>query len=138
MALLVATSADVERLMKNVFVLPNGCWLWLGARSRGKGNRLWYGSFPLRINGKWRTVRAHRFSSEVFNGHECPPGHDRDHNCTLSLCVHPGCIEVVPKKLNQERKMERKGRGAERYPCPQLAAVEVALAMFDARGEPPF
>ncbi len=126
--MLQATAADVRRFMKYVVPLPCGCWLWVGARSRGRGNRLWYGSFSFYCPQlkKRRTVRAHRFSSEVLGGQHCPPGHDRDHNCELSLCVNPGCIEVVPKTINQERKVSRR-RGRE------VNIVDVALGLHDAQ-----
>lgn len=98
-----ATEADIKRFMSYVDKLPNGCWYWTGARSKGKGNRKWYGSFRV---GK-SSVRAHRFSSEVLNGDDCPPGHDRDHECCFSMCVNPAHIKVVTKARNQELKMER-------------------------------
>ena len=106
MALLKATQADIDRFMEKVDKLPNGCWYWMGARSRGgrstknKWSQKPYGSFSL--NGK--VVRAHRFSSEVLNGDECPEGHDRDHLCSFSMCVCPDHIEVVTKEENQKRK----------------------------------
>lgn len=108
--------------MRYVVVLPCGCWLWVGARSRGRGNRLWYGSFRL---GK-RTVRAHRFAVEVLGKRACPPGHDRDHKCEFSLCVNPGCIEIVSKKVNQERKVDRRARR-------DVNALAMALEMYDAQ-----
>ena len=55
-----------------------------------------------------RTVRAHRFASEVLGGEECPPEHDRDHKCCFSLCVNRDHIEVVHKRINQERKVARR------------------------------
>lgn len=103
MALLHYNSKDLERFFKYVEKLPNGCWFWTGARSRGKGNRKWYGSFRL---GK-TTVRAHRFASEALSGHECPPGHHRDHECCFSLCVNPSHIKVVTHAKNQELKVIR-------------------------------
>lgn len=102
--MLKATDAEIERFMRYVEKLDSGCWYWTGARSRGKGNRKWYGSFRL---GK-RTVRAHRFSSEVLAGDPCPPGYHRDHKCHFSMCVNPGHIEVVTREENQKRKMKRK------------------------------
>lgn len=99
--LLTATDADIERFMSKVDILPNDCWYWTGARSRGKGNKKWYGSFG--IGGK--VVRAHRFSSEVFNCEECPPGFHRDHTCGFSMCVNPQHIEVLTREENQRRKM---------------------------------
>jgi hypothetical protein len=105
MALLQVTYDDVARFLSYVDPLPSGCLFWNGARSRGSGNRKWYGSF--RIPSLKITVRAHRFSSEVFNCHECPPGHHRDHSCAFSLCVCPDHIEVVTKEQNQELKVLR-------------------------------
>lgn len=104
MSLLSATLEDVRRFLGYVEVLPSGGWYWNGARSRGKGNRKWYGSFRL---GK-RTVRAHRFASEVLGRTPCPEGHDRDHKCEFSLCVNPSHIEVVPKLVNNQRKTHRR------------------------------
>lgn len=103
MGKLTASAKDVARFLSKVDKLPNGCWYWMGGRSKGRG-RKWYGSFSL--NGK--TVRAHRFSSEIFNGDECPPGHHRDHICNFSMCVAPHHIEVVPQEINQKRKALRK------------------------------
>ena len=125
-----ATRADVTRFMRYVVVLPCGCWLWVGARSRGgnkKGQKVWYGSFSLHNpeTGKRWTVRAHRFATEVLGKMPCPPGHDRDHKCELSLCVNPGCIEVVPKVVNQERKVARRR-------SRDVSALERALEMYDA------
>lgn len=91
-----ATQEDIARFLGFVDFLPCGCWFWTGARSRGKGNKKWYGSFW--VDG--RTVRAHAFASEVLGGKLCPTGHHRDHTCLFSLCVCPGHIEVVTKEVN--------------------------------------
>lgn len=102
---LQATEDDIKRFFKYVDKLPNGCWFWTGARSRGGGNRKWYGSFHL--NGK--VIRAHRFSAEVIGGKgPLPPGGHRDHECVFSLCVNPAHIEYVTREENQQRKMARK------------------------------
>lgn len=98
-----ASQSDIARFMAKVDQLPGGCWYWTGARSRGAGNRKWYGSFY--VNG--RTVRAHRFASEVLAGDACPPGHHRDHKCSFSMCVCPDHIEVVTAEENQKRKMKK-------------------------------
>lgn len=94
---------EIARFMSYVDVLPNGCWFWTGARSRGKGNKKWYGTFWYR----GLSMRAHRFSNDVLAGRACPPGHHRDHTCCFSLCVCPEHIEVVTHAVNQERKLER-------------------------------
>jgi hypothetical protein len=98
------TQQDIERFIRLVDVLDCGCWYWLGARSRGKGNRKYYGTF--KVNGQ--AVRAHRFSSEALGGKTCPSGCHRDHTCNFSMCVNPAHIEVVTPAENQKRKMARK------------------------------
>lgn len=99
-----ATQEELDRFMSYVDKLPNGCWFWTGGRSRGKGNRKWYGSFWFR--GK--TIRAHKFACD-FIGHfePLPPGQHRDHTCVFSLCVNPEHLEKVTPKVNQERKVTR-------------------------------
>lgn len=92
--------------MSYVEKLPNGCWFWNGARSRGKGNKKWYGSF--RVGGK--TVRAHRFAAEALAKKRCPKGHHRDHLCGFSLCVNPDHLEIVTREENQLRKTDDKVR----------------------------
>jgi hypothetical protein len=98
-----ASPKDIDRFMGYVDRLPSGCWYWTGARSRGRGNRKWYGSFHL----GGRTVRAHAFSCEVIGGKPCPPGHHRDHTCCFSMCVNPEHLDVVTREVNQQRKIAR-------------------------------
>lgn len=96
---------DVGRFMRMVDVLPCGCWFWTGARSRGKGNRKWYGTFHVKGHG---SVRAHRFSDRALGGKpELEPGMHRDHGCSFSLCVNPAHLEHVTHERNQELKVER-------------------------------
>lgn len=104
------TQKDLDRFFAKVDKLPNGCWFWLGARSTGQDRKYHrprkpYGSFWYR----GRVIRAHRFAVECVASppRECPPEHDRDHTCVFSLCVNPDHIEVVPKAVNQERKLDR-------------------------------
>lgn len=101
-----ATDAEIKRFMKYVDKLPNGCWFWTGGRSRGQGNRKWYGSFWFR--GK--SIRAHNFSCDWLKEGEYVPlpfGHNRDHNCFFSLCVNPEHVEAVPFDVNEYRKQFR-------------------------------
>lgn len=103
---------DLVRFLRFVDKLPNGCWFWTGARSRGTGNKKWYGSFGV----KGKVVRAHRFSCEALGGKgPLPAGHHRDHTCVFSLCVNYDHIEYVTHKGNQERKVAR--RAQEGRPC---------------------
>lgn len=99
----MTTNPDAQRFMRFVDKLPCGCWYWLGARSRGKGNRKFYGTF--KVGGK--AVRAHRFAMEALGGVQCLPGQHRDHKCGFSMCVNPDHLEIVSSEENQRRKMER-------------------------------
>lgn len=108
MSLLKASKKDIERFMKKVDKLPNGCWFYMGARSKGgkrEGSKP-YGSFY--VNGK--TVRAHRFSSEVFNKDECPDGFHRAHTCCFSMCVNPEHVKVVPAEENLAERCKTRQR----------------------------
>lgn len=97
------TQADIERFLRYVDKLPNGCWFWTGARSRGKGNRKWYGSFRVGRS----VVRAHKFAAVALgDGHG--EGEHLDHTCVFSLCVNPGHIESVAPEINQARKTMRR------------------------------
>lgn len=99
-----ATNIDIQRFMSLVDMLPNGCWYWTGGRSRGGGNKKWYGTF----NYQGTAVRAHRFSCEKLG--KLPPlpkGWHRDHTCVFSMCVNPAHLEYVTHEENQRRKIER-------------------------------
>ena len=99
------TDADIGRFMRFVDILPNGCWFWGGARSRGAGNKKWYGSFKL---GN-KTIRAHRFSCEALGGlGPLPPGYHRDHKCVFSLCVNPSHLQYLTHAENEQAKKDRR------------------------------
>lgn len=93
------TSNEVARFMSFVYVLPWGCWLWTGGRSRGRGNRQHYGSFWWR----GRSIRAHVFAHDVLAGRVCPAGWHRDHECRFSMCVNPAHITARTPEENQQR-----------------------------------
>lgn len=73
------------------------CQQWRGAKSRGKGNHQWYGSFYT----KGKTVRAHKFSGVAILGLRPGPGDELDHECHDTLCV--SCLEVLTQAQNQAR-----------------------------------
>lgn len=105
-----ATEEEIARFMSFVDVLPNGCWFWTGARSRGGGRRKglkgrgkWYGTF--RFRGK--AIRAHRFSCDYIGHHKpLPKGQHRDHLCRFTLCVRPEHFERVTHAENEKRKTD--------------------------------
>lgn len=73
------------------------CLIFTGARSRGKGNKQWYGSFWT----KGKTVRAHKFFAVAIMGLRPGPGDELDHNCYNTRCV--SCLECVTREINQGR-----------------------------------
>jgi len=104
------TQSDVDRfLRKCIWLERHQCLIWIAARSRGRGNTAWYGSFwlPKRIlpDGRvWpgRTVRAHKFYAVAVLGLRPEPGRHLDHTCQDSLCVRH--IECVPELVNLARR----------------------------------
>lgn len=105
--MIIATPEDIARFMSFVEILPNGCWFWSGARSRGKGNKKWYGTFW--VNREIGSVRAHRFSCDVFGKRPLPKvgRWHRDHNCCFSLCVNEKHLDIVTHEENELLKKAR-------------------------------
>lgn len=96
---------DIERFYRYVEVLPSGCHFWTGARSRGKGNCKWCGSFHY----EGRAIRAHRFADDIVAGRgPLPKGMHRGHACEFSLCVNLEHLERVTHAENERRRHERK------------------------------
>ena len=72
------------------------CWIWTGAKSRGQGNRAFYGSF--KYEGK--AVNAHVFSSREIKKQDCPKGFNRHHICEDTLCVCPEHVDIITEQQN--------------------------------------
>ena len=109
------TKSLLDRFMKYVRVLPNGCWEWTGCRERGG-----YGQFRV---GK-RMRKAHHVAwflkygywpdmKTVETDHIC---HDPK-ICTLGgkcphrRCVNPDHLKLVPKYTGGNRSTERSNGG---------------------------
>ena len=99
-----------------------GCWEWQASKSNGG-----YGTFAVKMNGKFRTTGAHRVAYQLYIS-PIESG-----MCVLHACDNPGCVN--PKHLYQgthkdnTQDMMAKGRhhsqkhnntpAALRYPYPQ-------------------
>lgn len=84
--------------------IPNSpCWIWTGAKSRGGGMKVWYGSF--KYYGK--AIRAHAFAADIIRKLDKPEkGFERHHICEDTLCVCPEHLEVVTKAANLQARWE--------------------------------
>ncbi len=77
---------------------PDGCWLWLGARSNnGYGHTTYRGDA-----GQLRHISAHRRAYSLLRG-PIPTGLDLDHLCRVRHCVNPDHLEPVTRSLNLRR-----------------------------------
>lgn len=99
----------------------NGCWNWNGANTRG------YGCFHSIIEGKRRTLKAHRVSYVFANCQPIPEGMEVLHQCDNPSCVNPAHLSVGTKSDNM-RDAAAKGRictvGKSRTThCPQGHAL---------------
>lgn len=69
-----------------------GCWVWVGAKSRGYGQASHAG----------RVQYVHRITYEAFNG-AVPSGLELDHTCRNRACVNPLHLEPVSHRTNVVR-----------------------------------
>lgn len=100
-----------EKFWANVEV-TGFCWLWLGGKTKdGYGYMGWQKT----------TWTAHKIAHTLLVG-EVPQGLQIDHLCNIRNCVNPCHLEVVTKKENLRRMVERKGwtPGGKKYvPLPE-------------------
>ncbi len=100
------TPDDLQRFMLNVVEFPDGCWIWIGSRTKRRSG---YGRFDRQV--------AHRVSYEHHTGpvpdgqcvlHNCPGGDD-------SMCVNPAHLWLGTQLENiQDREAKRRGGGPKR------------------------
>lgn len=90
----------IERYLAKV-LKSGGCWKWTGAKSP-------HGYGVIRGDASKRTVFAHRFSYEHFNG-AIPEGLCVLHKCDNPECTNPDHLFVGTQKDNIDDMM-RKGR----------------------------
>lgn len=87
-----------ERFDSGYVPEPNsGCWLWLGYLLPAG-----YGKIGCLVDGRWRTLYAHRVGYELHRGH-IPKGLDLDHLCRTPCCVNPWHLEPVTARENVRR-----------------------------------
>lgn len=99
------TDEDILRFLTKVVAQPHPtdpnrvCLIFTGAKSRGRGNTAWYGSFYV----KGKVIRAHKFAAVAIMGQRPKKGVNHlDHTCGNSRCV--SCIETVTILVNLKRR----------------------------------
>jgi hypothetical protein len=91
----------------------NGCWLWTGKTDHKRGGE--YGRLNKRVDGKHKTVAAHREMENTFREEQGLPPLDPeetiDHYCTSGLCINPDHWgEPVSRVVNSARSQARNPR----------------------------
>jgi hypothetical protein len=102
-----------ERFAAMYTVTPSGCWEWHRSLD-GKG----YGTFGIKIDGVWRTVKAHRVSYEIHVG-PIPEGLQLDHLCRNRACCNPSHLEPVTNRENGLRGESPCALNARVTHCPK-------------------
>jgi hypothetical protein len=104
---------SAHSIRQRLYVAEDGCWMWIG-RTTQNG----YGLSRRRVDGKKRTIMAHRHAYEVFVG-PIPEGLHLDHLCRTPLCVNPGHLEPVSPQENNRRSDSPSARNARATHCVQ-------------------
>lgn len=94
-----------ERLIENILLSADGCWLWTG----GDNGR--YGQ--LYINGKKKY--AHRLMFALSNPETDINGLEIDHRCRKPLCINPDHLRMVTSAQNKENFDALSGRNRTGY-----------------------
>jgi Zinc-binding loop region of homing endonuclease len=93
-ARLVANTAEPES--------TQGCWVWTAAIDDRPGRG--YPRINMRIDGKHRSLRAHRVMAQVFHPTPLTPEDEVDHLCYNTRCINPDHLDVVTKLVNLSRR----------------------------------
>lgn len=104
------TSIWVERIQPRLVTRPTGCMEWQGATTKG------YGCIRVKVDGKWKTLVAHRLAYEASKGRALGRL-QACHSCDNPICCNPRHIFGGTAKMNVKDAIA-KGRflnGSQRF-----------------------
>lgn len=78
------------------------CWCWIGSKCKDG-----YGQFHVKIDGKWKSIRPHRYSYEIFKG-EIGDKKVVCHHCDNPSCVNPEHLFLGTQKDNIQDALKKK------------------------------
>jgi hypothetical protein len=107
----LASTAELDRFMRNVDIVPGSCWEW-----RGKPNNMGYG----RIYCRGAREYAHRAAWIIFEG-AIPEGVVVCHKCDNPLCVRTSHL-FLGTQFDNLADMTRKGRRSMRRGADNMNA----------------
>lgn len=103
---------------------PDGCWIWIAAKSKAGYGKFWFG--PERGQGE-----AHRFSYETFVG-PIPADLELDHfRCDRRDCVNPYHVRPVTVRENSLRGNGFAARNRAKTHCPAGHPLELGNLRAD-------
>lgn len=82
----------VESLLKQITILPDGCWRWNGRQRPDQ-----HGRVTIYVRGKH--LKGHRATYLMFVG-ELPTGKVLDHLCCHMWCLNPSHVVPSTQQLN--------------------------------------
>lgn len=101
-----------QLLLRHVVKLQNGCWEWKGAKDRNG-----YGIVCRKVDGKPRTMVAHKASFLAFRG-PVPDECELHHTCKRRSCVNPQHVEPVTREKHLMLDESCIGVNARKTHCP--------------------
>jgi hypothetical protein len=122
---LLGAPALKDRLLSQIEITDDGCWLWTGYRNPEPKN---YGR--IRVYGRlWTT---HRLAYEVLVG-PIPEGLTLDHLCRRPPCINPAHLEPVTVQENIARGTQGWNMRIKTH-CPRGHPYDEVNTWRDKRG----
>lgn len=86
----------LKRLIANLFLSTNGCWIWTGGRSRSGYGKISVG------RQDWR---VHRLSLKMFNPTEFVESLHTLHKCNSTACFNPAHLYSGTQEANMQDRI---------------------------------